>query len=245
MHAFTASDGMVSHSALRGLKSVRHDSTVIALILLASCAMSSGRSFGGIVIPSFDHGHVANDGVNPNMGTNYAVGDSTIDLWHNWFVFDFASLSEPIVAAELLLYNPPGGFESVDPTEDYTLFDVSTDPLSLAAGMGGIAVYDDLGTGLTYGAYTASAADNDSFIIIELNTDAVASINASLGNLWAVGGALTSLDDVPSTEALFGFSGDVPLGMNQLVVTPIPAPGCLALLAVAALGSSARRRSRR
>ena len=77
---------------------------------------------------------------------NYIAGQAG-DLFRNWFVFDLAEVTDTITSATLCLEMPPSGYTSFDPTETYTVFDVSTPPETLIDGSGGVAAYDDLGTG--------------------------------------------------------------------------------------------------
>ena len=57
--------------------------------------------------------------------------------YHNYFVFDLGTVNQAILSAQLNVANPTGGYFSPDPTETYTLFDVSTPLAALqAAGSG-------------------------------------------------------------------------------------------------------------
>ena len=111
----------------------------------------------------------------------------------------------------------------------------------LLDGTGGVSAFLDLGTGVAYGSFMATEADSNIFITIDLNASAVADANAAAGELWALGGAITTLDgDIFTNEGLFGGSADSP--STQLVLTLIPAPGAVALFGLAGLMGTRRRR---
>jgi hypothetical protein len=102
------------------------------------------------------------------------------------------------------------------------LLDVSTDPQDLIDGIGGISAFIDLGTGVNYGTHIATEADEGTFIIIPLNASAVADANAAEGGLWAIGGAITTLDKDPTTDdGIFGASAGSP---NSLLVLTVLDP---------------------
>ena len=80
--------------------------------------------------------HFANGTANgAAQNNNYAVGSAPIGFveGHNWFGFDLAGVSGSVTAVTLLLTNPPGGFISVDPFEQYTIFDVTSAFASLGS----------------------------------------------------------------------------------------------------------------
>jgi hypothetical protein len=80
-----------------------------------------------------------------------------------------------------LLFNgisPPNtgnGYGSPDATETYAIYDVETAVPPLMLGFGGVFTYHDLGSGASYGSVSASAADNGTFIEVELNASGVGS----------------------------------------------------------------------
>src|SRR5207249_1794388 len=101
---------------------------------------------------------------------NYKAGLFGTLEYRDYFVFDLSSVIEPIVGAQLNLWNPPFNFSSLDPTETYTLFDVSTPLASLqASGSGLTGFFGDLGTGTSYGAQAVSAASNGGIVSVSLN----------------------------------------------------------------------------
>src|SRR6185369_9995998 len=145
---------------------------------------------------------------------------------HNYASFVLSPATPTIIGAELRLFNPANGYFSSDPTETYTLFDVSATPADLdttrlAGDATGIAIHADLGSGTIYGSRVVSAADNNTTVAITLNAAAVAALNAAIGSTISLGGALTTLA-VTATQFMFaGTTGAVP--SVQLVLQTVSA----------------------
>lgn len=183
--------------------------------LLMACVMSLGiMTLTTDIAPAaflntVDRGWYRDDGSHLTANTNYIVGvisfGSGVTL-NNFFVFDLSVVTGPIIAANLVLYNPSvsdrsgQGYFSPNSFETITLYDVTTSIPSLTAGTGGTSAFTDLGSGTTYGSGTASAADNGQFVTITLNSAGLAALNANLGGQFAIGGSLgitsTSVDRV-------------------------------------------------
>jgi hypothetical protein len=167
----------------------------------------------------------------PGVGDNWIAGvcgSSDICLGDNLsyrsaFVFSIPDASILVTGAYIQSFvedNPLPGYISTNPTGIYTLYEVSTDPSDLTNFVAGVGIYNDLGTGTAFGSQVFSAADNGTFVQINLNAAGLASINAASDLNWAVGG------DFPSAS------------------NPVPEPGTWAMIA-AGLGAASllRRRS--
>jgi len=213
---------------------------IVSLIVCITAFTTPPTNAGTIILDAIDRGWYANDGGHLPSNLSYFVGNSTTGfIFRNWFVFDLTGIDQPIVSAELHLWN--FSYFSVDPTETYTIFDVSTNLPDLVGGTGGIPAFNDLGSGSIYGSYLASDADDNSFLDIPLNGAALVSLNETAGQ-WATGGAFTTLDnDFGTLEQMFAGTGNLPLNFTQLIVTPIPAPAALPLLLMPALFGRRRR----
>lgn len=160
------------------------------------------------------------NGFHSPTNTNYFAGQfnnnvDPIRQLRDWFVFDVPSLSGTVTAARLELYLP--GLVSPDPTETFELFDVSTPVSTLIAGGTGLTgIYDDLGTGVSYGSVSITAADNGKIVTINLNTAGLAAITAAQGSRLAIGGMVTTIAG-NAQQSVFGGTG---LGeVRRLVIT--------------------------
>jgi hypothetical protein len=179
-----------------------------------------------------DSGWYDNIGFHDPGNTNYIVGRAGNVLFHNFFVFNLAGVSGTITSATLRLNTAI--YSSLDATETYTLFDVTTSIASLTAGGSGlVATYNDLGSGTAFGSRVYSSADQDLVRDITLNSAALGALNAAVGSNFALGGALTTLtQQTTGNEYVFAFSTSALTRQLILETTPaaVPEPGSLLLL---------------
>jgi hypothetical protein len=168
----------------------------------------------------------------------YAVGWYTNSIPNNvelrdYFTFDTSGVTGTVTGAVLRLSTAPNGFiryGSSDPSETYTLFDVSTGIPGLTGGTGGMSAFTDLGTGAAFGSFDATAALGPT-VDIPLNPAGVAYLDANRG-LVALGGAITTLVKGATSEFLFN-STNASLTRQLLITTseaqPIPSASIPAL----------------
>lgn len=190
-------------------------------------------------------------GINDNP--NVVAGDTTNYLYRNFFTFDLSSLSlaanEKIVGASL------SGFTySVEvaggPFETYALYDVSTDAATLNLNQGvNLAIYEDLGTGDSYGSRNFFTTDSNSEFSMDLNEFAFEDILAAQGDFFSLGGAILTLDDSGFREWVFGFSSGDPRAYTlnietQISAVPLPAAFPLYGAGLAVLGFLGWRKKR-
>ena len=219
------------------------------LILILSCLSAHAATLNAV-----DRGFYDISGLHTPTFLQYFVGDNPGDTseYRNFFVFDLTSVSGPIVSASLHL--PTATSFSVDPSETYGIFDVGTAVASLTAGTGGVAAFSDLGTGTQLGSVIVTGVPvplevyyqlGGTFVDVVFNAAGLAYLNAHLGGLTAVGGALTTLNAVNTSndtdlEYLFAQSAP-PFGTftPQLILNAVPIPaaawlfgGALGLLGV-------------
>jgi hypothetical protein len=196
-------------------------------------------AFGDIVaestINAIDSGWIFGDGSHTAANNNYVAGQGlnpTLAEFHDYATFTLAASTPTIIGAELRLFNPSTGYNSPDPTETYTLFDVSASPAALdttrlPGDATGIAIHADLGSGTIFGSRVVSASDNNTTVAITLNAAALAALNAAIGSTISFGGALTSLAGT-ATQFIFGGTSGAP-GTVQLVLKTAPDPDWYAI----------------
>lgn len=197
----------------------------------ATMALCQHATAQVITLEAVDSGWYNNTGFHNPVNTTYVVGALGGAQYRNFLVFDLSGITDPIASAQIRLLNAgsPPGFASGDAQETVTLFDVSTPVSTLRAGGGGLAgIFDDLGAGTTLATQTVEAASNGTSVLFDLNDAALSSLSAGGGGLFAVGGAITTLDAAGGDQYAFGFS---PGGARQLVLnlTAIPEPSSLLL----------------
>jgi len=220
--------------------------SVLLNLALVLCTSGFAQT---VLINYTDRGWYDPTGFHNPSNLNYIVGDFRAshgyDDARNFFVFDLAGITQPIASAKLALFVPgPSipGYDSGDPSENYELHDVTTPIASLVAGTGGVATHTDLGSGVVYGSRTMTAADLGNIVEVELNSSAITALNSSHG-LIAIGGSLTTLDDVLNDEYAFAGTSNGP-ETTQLRLSLVPEPSTFLLLAIGAIslvGSRARR----
>ena len=167
-----------------------------------------------------DSGWWDSTGFHDSTNPNYLAGLAEGVQYRNFTVFDLSAVSQPISAATLNLFNPE--YVSPDPTETYTLFDVST-PISMltTSSSGRTDIFNDLGTGTSYGFQTVSNSDDGQIVSVPLNAAGLSALNDAEGGLAALGGALTTISG-PSDQVVFAYSGN-PTDVRQLVLQLGPA----------------------
>lgn len=165
-------------------------------------------------LDAIDSGWYTNVGYHNPDNTNYVVGDcylpqcSNLVTYRNFFVFDLSGVAGDIVSATLLIENPPDGYNSNDPAETWTTFNVMTPVPTLVAGGSGLtSIYDDLGSGQTFGS--AVVISTNTLVPMVVNPVGLSALNAQIGDQFAIGGAITTLDGDLNREWIFGNGNEV------------------------------------
>jgi hypothetical protein len=209
------------------------------LALFASAINSSVAAAQTVVISQTDRGWYVDDGFSNASSSNvdnYLVGKCCLGVreHRNFFVFDLASVAQPIASAKLALSVPGGrldGYSSPNSSENYELHDFATSIATLVDGTGGVTAFEDLGSGVVYGSRIMTAADNGSVVEITLNPAAIADLNSATG-LIAIGGSLTTIDGGMNEESTFGHSEEA-RNITELRMTLVPEPSSAILVCMA------------
>lgn len=190
-------------------------------------------SLGGISVPALQ---------------NYATGRYAGNEVRTYFIFDLSNAdifsSAKLQLAGLGLLSDQG-FETV------TLFAVDTNPSVLQAATGGMAAFDDLGSGTVFGSLDVTAAQAQGPQEFNLNSNALNAINNARGGLFAMGAAVTSLSSGAGDEVVnFVSLGPNPYPLAQFVgsvapqaVIPVPTAFWLFGSGLIGLAAIAKRRS--
>lgn len=126
-------------------------------------------------------------------------------VYRDFFAFNLSAATPHATSASLLIWNPgkaidgDDGYASMFATETFQLKEVHT-PLSVltASQFNGIGVFDDLGSGTSYGHAVVSAADNGTWVRVGLNAAALDAINGAAGGSIAFGGSLFGVGPISS-----------------------------------------------
>jgi hypothetical protein len=230
-----------------------------------ACIFSAGVQ-ADTTLQAVGGGWFSNAGEHIAQNDNYVVGGG-LDGYtrNNYFLFDLSGVSGTITAATLKVYNPsapaspgfPFGYTSGAPSETYTLFDIAAPFYSVplpsgnyVAGYGqgsptGQAIFNDLGSGTSFGSTTVSLADNGRYVEISFNSAGLAALNAGTG-IFGVGGSITTLDNLLNAESLFAsaFLSTVGPNVPLLAITSVPEPSetLLFLAGLGLVGWAVRRR---
>jgi hypothetical protein len=228
---------------------------ITLLTVLAACSLVSAQT---VVLPQTNRGSY-HESIGRNPHGTYIVGDFRPNGggkscypgcgadYRNYFVFDLAGLTQPILSAQLevFLSGAAGGFSSewysADPSENYQLHDVVTSIAALLDGTGGVAAHTDLGSGVVYRSRTTTATDMGTVVVIPLNASAIAALEPATG-LFAMGGSITTLDAVANAEFVFGSPASTDI--IQLRLTVVPEPSTLVLLGLGAISLLGYRKAK-
>ena len=178
--------------------------------------------------------------------TNYLVGEIGATIYRNWFSFDLNSITlsagETISSASLSVSK--GTYISSDSQEVWSLSSIENTVTELMTfhppgSTTGINIFADLADGSSYGSATItnSIAPLSTISVNLTGANALTDINASLGGQFAIGGYLSSLDNV-SDEVLFSGTGGTNFLNTVLTIetTVVPVPAAVWLFGSGLIG---------
>lgn len=173
------------------------------------------------------------------VGKLFSGGGGTT-FYHDYFAFDLSGVSGNITSASLILSLAGGGLGPS--TATLGIFDYTGSIPVLIGKTGGVTAYNDLGTGTQYGsAVVSTSARYPGTVTITLDAAALAALDASEGQKFALGGAITDLSG--TNDILFNVSY-LPTYTTQLDLR-IPEPLTLSLFGGGLLGAVALRRRKK
>jgi hypothetical protein len=208
---------------------------LLAVALIATCRLSAQLSLNAT-----DAGRYTNAGVSNAANTNYGAGFVSPGsiTFRDFFAFNLTGISGAIVNPYITIFEPTGGFLSNVTPLTFTLFDVTTSSATVLAGGSGLgAVYTDLGSGTSYGSISVSAANDNSFLTINLNSAFISDFIAHEGSTLILGGAITTALPMTGNERIFNGTPESGLTAGSVVLhfTAVPEPSTYGLLGAASL----------
>jgi hypothetical protein len=231
-----------------------------------SCAalFSVGASAAPITVETFDNGWYSQNnnssgdltaGVsNINVGWNQVTGAT----YRNWLAFDLSALAGQNITSATLTFHGGNGTYDSPKIETLGLFDYIGSINSLIADQSGVGIYNDLGSGASYGQIAVPSPLG--MFSITLNAAAINALNAAVGNTdrrFVIGGSLLSIaashdgSNWYNDGQLFRITGPTSAldhaAYLSLETSPVPVPAALPLFASSLIGGffAARRKRRK
>jgi hypothetical protein len=207
--------------------------TKYALVVVAALSLGGTGMANALTVNPFYQGWYQNNGTHILNNFNTIVGDLGGDLFNNFFAFDLRALAGMTVSsATLRTVAGNGVYFSQDSNETYGLFDFTGSTFLLINAAGGVAAYNDLGSGKSYGQIVVSGpVGNMPALEIPLASSAVDDINSILaigdqqigGSQFVIGGSLLTISNV-GDELLFLSSDEFPGARLTLEFASVPGP---------------------
>jgi hypothetical protein len=209
------------------------------IISTSDSPVSAGRDNQGFWRDAAANANPTND--NYIAGFIVGLGD-----FRSYFSFDLSGVTGTVVSATLQLRR-----YDTDPGATLNLFDVNTSASALAQRQViDNAIYGDLGSGVSYGSFTAGSGNSLDVMSFALNAAARGDINAALGAFFSIGATSTGgvhfshSNDEPGNSSS-NFTQQLVLETEpSLTATPLPAALPLFATGLGVMGLLGWRRKR-
>lgn len=185
----------------------------------------------------------AHDSTNQNYFVGFISGEDLEEssTFRDYFTFDLTGVTDIVTSATLQLFT----FDVSNESElTLALYDVLTTAAALdTTSEPNLTIFDDLGSGTSYGNFSELTGKENTIIRITLNSDALIAINAARGSSFSIGGAGLTNDGF--TRYIFGDS-TTSTDNALILTTAVPEPSTvLGLFGLGILGGVASIRHRR
>jgi len=226
----------------RGRTDVKFISIALAGSMLALSGTASAQVLNDVSRGSYTQTGVFGTGGSGTASGNYLTGSHGVSQLNSFFVFDLTGINTPVTSATLS-FNYPNGWNSGAPIT-VSFYDYTGSISALTGGTGGLAAFNDLGSGTFYGSTTISLGTT-SFSLL-LNAAALSAISGAAGGSFAIGGTISGAE---GETFLGGNTLDAPpvtLALRAPAVAAVPEPATWAMMLVGfgVVGFSLRRRRR-
>ncbi|MCU0707694.1 MAG: S8 family serine peptidase [Pirellula sp.] len=163
-----------------------------------------------ISVNAADTGWFDSNGYHNPFDKSYYAGGGFGYEYRNFFVFDLPDDTTNIVGAQLVLSNPY--MYGSDPSETFSLFDVSTPIDALTSfSTDRMDIFQDLGTGALYASTDVPVIpynyDPNRLTTVDFGEAGIGALKQNAGRQLAFGGAITSLASEPF-QLLFDYAYD-------------------------------------
>ena len=155
-----------------------------------------GNASNAATIENYNGGWYQNNGSTFSISNNIYVGwnSNTGAAYNNWLGFDLACVAgQNITGATLTFYGSNGSYAGTDASETLGLFAYGGSINAISNNQAGVGIYNDLGSGASYGQAIVSKGPLTQFTIT-LSAQAIADMMAAANNpsdqRFVIGGSL-------------------------------------------------------